>query len=185
MKTTLYIKNMVCDRCKSAVMRELNTLGYHIDSLELGQVVLDQDTTVEISKLEKNLQELGFELLIEETDVLVEEIKIAIINKIENQDHSNLPVFLTATFNKSYSVLSKLFSLKEGITIEKYRINLKMEKVKELIQFGELNFSEIAYSLDYNNSGHLSKQFKHETGMSMTEFKNLRKWERKSIDDIV
>ena len=74
---------MVCDRCKTAVMRELNALGYHIDSLELGQVVLDQDAPVEISKLEKILQELGFELLIEETDVLVEEIKIAIINKID------------------------------------------------------------------------------------------------------
>lgn len=185
MKTILYIKNMVCDRCKTAVMRELNALGYHIDSLELGQVVLDQDTPVEISKLEKILEELGFELLIDETDVLVEEIKIAIINKVENQDHSNLSTFLSSTFNKSYPILSKLFSLNEGVTIEKYRINLQMEKVKEMIQLGELNFSEIAYSLDYNNSGHLAKQFKHETGMSMTEFKNQRKWDRKSIDDIV
>ena len=185
MKTTLYIKNMVCDRCKTAVIRELNALGYHIDSLELGQVVLDQDTPVEISKLEKILQELGFELLIDETDVLVEKIKTAIINKVENQDHSNLSIFLSSTFNKSYPVLSKLFSLKEGISIEKYRINLQMEKVKEMIQLGELNFSEIAYTLDYNNSGHLAKQFKHERGMSMTEFKNIRKWDRKSIDDIV
>ena len=185
MKTTLYIKNMVCDRCKTAVIRELNALGYHIDSLELGQVVLDQDTPVEISKLEKILQELGFELLIDETDVLVEKIKTAIINKVENQDHSNLSIFLSSTFNKSYPILSKLFSMNEGVSIEKYRINLQMEKVKEMIQLGELNFSEIAYSLDYNNSGHLAKQFKHETGMSMTEFKNIRKWDRKSIDDIV
>ena len=185
MKTTLYIKNMVCDRCKTAVIRELNALGYHIDSLELGQVVLDQDTPVEISKLEKILQELGFELLIDETDVLVEKIKTAIINKVENQDHSNLSTFLSSTFNKSYPILSKLFSMNEDVSIEKYRINLQMEKVKEMIQLGELNFSEIAYSLDYNNSGHLAKQFKHETGMSMTEFKNQRKWDRKSIDDIV
>ncbi|AZI33851.1 helix-turn-helix domain-containing protein [Kaistella carnis] len=185
MKTTLYIKNMVCDRCNSAVMRELNALGYHVESLELGQVVLDQDTPVEFTKLEKILQELGFELLIEETDVLIEKIKTAIINKVENQDHSNLSTYLSSTFSKSYPVLSKLFSSKEGISIEKYRINLQMEKVKEMIQLGELNFSEIAYSLDYNNSGHLAKQFKHETGMSMTEFKNQRKWDRKSIDDIV
>ena len=75
--------------------------------------------------------------------------------------------------------------MNEGVSIEKYRINLQMEKVKEMIQLGELNFSEIAYSLNYNSSGHLAKQFKHETGMSMTEFKNLRKWDRKSIDDIV
>lgn len=185
MKTTLHIKNMVCDRCKSAVIKELNALGYNIDSLELGQVVLDQDTPIEISKLEKILRELGFELLIEHTDILVEEIKIAIIKKIESQDHSNLSSFLSSTFNRSYPILSKLFSLNEGITIEKYRINLNIEKVKELIQFGELNFSEIAYSLDYNSSGHLAKQFKLETGLSMTDFKNLRKWERKSLDGIM
>ncbi len=71
------------------------------------------------------------------------------------------------------------------MTIEKYEINLKIEKVKELIQLGQLNFSQIAYSLDYNNSGHLARQFKNVTEMSMTEFKNLQKWDRKSIDQIV
>lgn len=185
MKTTLFIKNMVCYRCKTAVQNEIETLGCEIDSLELGQAVLNNINSLDIAKLTISLNKLGFEVLKEETDVLVEEIKIAIINKVENQDHSNLSTFLSSNFNKSYPILSKLFSLREGITIEKYRINLQMEKVKELIQLGELNFSEIAYSLDYNNSGHLAKQFKHETGMSMTEFKNLRKWERKSIDDIV
>lgn len=185
MKTTLFIKNMVCDRCKSTIERELEILGFETDSLELGQLVLNNSTSFDISKLTLALKKHGFEILKEETDVLVEEIKIAIISKIENQDHSNLPSFLSSTFNKSYSVLSKLFSLNEGITIEKYRINLKIEKVKELIQLGELNFSEIAYSLDYNNSGHLARQFKNITGMSMTEFKNLRKWDRKSIDQIV
>ncbi|SEG04089.1 Helix-turn-helix domain-containing protein [Halpernia humi] len=185
MKTTLYIKNMVCYRCKTAVQKEIETLGFDIDSLELGQAVLNNITSFDIAKLTISLNKLGFEVLKEETDVLVEEIKIAIINKVDKQDHSNLSAFLSAIFNKSYPVLSKLFSLNEGITIEKYRINLQMEKVKEMIQLGEMNFSEIAYSLDYNNSGHLAKQFKHETGMSMTEFKNLRKWNRKSIDDIV
>ena len=81
--------------------------------------------------------------------------------------------------------MSKLFSKTEGMTIEKYEINLKIEKVKELIQLGQLNFSEIAYILNYNNSGHLAKQFKNVTGMSMTEFKNLHKWNRKSLDQIV
>ena len=92
---------------------------------------------------------------------------------------------MSKTLNKSYSTLSKLFSKTEGITIEKYEINLKVEKVKELIQLGQLNFSEIAYSLDYNNSSHLARQFKKITGMSMTEFKNLQNWDRKSIDQIV
>jgi len=92
---------------------------------------------------------------------------------------------LTKRFNKSYSALSKLFSRNEGITIEKYEINLKIEKVKELIQLGQLNFSQIAYSLNYNNSSHLARQFKNVTGMSMTVFKNLQKWNRKPLDQIV
>ncbi len=176
---------MVCNRCKSTVVRELDALGYDIDSLELGQVVLNENTPIENSKLEEILKKHGFEIIQEETEVLIEEVKIALIKKIENQDNVNLSSFLAKTFNKSYSALSKLFSKTEGMTIEKYEINLKIEKVKELIQLGQLNFSEIAYSLDYNNSGHLARQFKNVTGMSMTEFKNLQKWDRKSIDQIV
>jgi len=185
MKTTLYIKNMVCNRCKSTVLRELDALGYDLDSLELGQVVLNTSTPIEYSKLKEVLTKHGFEIIQEETEVLIEEIKIALIKKIENQDNANLSAFLTKRFNKSYSALSKLFSKTEGVTIEKYEINLKIEKVKELIQLGQLNFSQIAYSLDYNNSSHLARQFKNITGMSMTVFKNLQKWDRKPIDQIV
>jgi AraC-like DNA-binding protein len=185
MKKTLHIKNMVCDRCKSTVMRELNTLGYDIKSVELGQIILDEKKSIQNSKLEKELKKHGFEIIQEETEVLIEEMKIVLIKKIENQDDANISSFLTKTFNKSYSALSKVFSKTEGMTIEKYEINLKIEKVKELIQLGQLNFSEIAYTLNYNNSGHLAKQFKNVTGMSMTEFKNLQKWNRKSLDQIV
>ena len=176
---------MVCNRCKSTVARELNALGYNIDSLELGKVVLNESTPIENTKLEEILKKHGFEIIQDETEVLIEEIKIALIKRIENHDNENISSFLAKTFNKSYSALSKLFSKTEGMTIEKYEINLKIEKVKELIQLGQLNFSEIAYSLDYNNSGHLARQFKNETGMSMTEFKNLQEWDRKSIDRIV
>lgn len=176
---------MVCDRCKSTVMRELNTLGYDIKSVELGQIILDEKKSIQNSKLEKELKKHGFEIIQEETKVLIEEMKIVLIKNIENQDDANISSFLTKTFNKSYSALSKVFSKTEGMTIEKYEINLKIEKVKELIQLGQLNFSEIAYTLNYNNSGHLAKQFKNVTGMSMTEFKNLQKWNRKSLDQIV
>lgn len=185
MTQILHIKNMVCDRCKSTVLRELNNLGYKIESIELGQVVLKEDLSNDYSVLEEILQKNGFEIITEETEVLIEEIKIASIKKIENQDHEKISTFLAKTFNKPYSALSKLFSKTEGMTIEKYEINLKIEKVKEMIQLGQLNFSEIAYSLDYHTSGHLAKQFKNVTGMSMTEFKNLQKWDRKSIDQIV
>ena len=176
---------MVCDRCKSTVLHELEVLGYDIKSVELGQIILNKNTTLQHSKLEEVLTKHGFEIIKDEKEVLIEEIKIALINKIENQDNANLSTFLTKRFNKSYSALSKLFSKNEGMTIEKYEINLKTEKVKEMIQLGQLNFSEIAFSLNYNNSGHLARQFKNVTGMSMTEFKNLQKWDRKPIDQIV
>ncbi len=185
MTRTLLIKNMVCNRCKSTVLRELDVLGYNINSVELGQIILNENTSIHHYKLDEVLKKHGFEIIKDETEVFIEEIKIALIKKIENQNNANLSSFLTKRFNKSYSAFSKLFSKTEGITIEKYEINLKIEKVKELIQLGQLNFSQIAYSLDYNNSGHLARQFKNVTEMSMTEFKNLQKWDRKSIDQIV
>ncbi len=185
MEITLHIKNMVCNRCKTIVKEELESMGYHIHSLELGQVVLNEEAPIVNSILEEALIKHGFELIKDESKVLIEKVKISLINKIEYQDNSKLPFFLSKTFHKSYSALSKLFSKKEGITIEKYEINLKVEKVKELIQLGQLNFSEIAYSLDYSNSGYLARQFKNNTGISMTEFKNLQNWDRKSIDQIV
>lgn len=185
MKTTLYIKNMVCNRCKATVKRELDALGYNIVSLKLGKVVLNESTPKDSSILEDNLKGHGFEIIKEETDVLIEEIKIALIKKIENQDYVNISSYLAKNFNKSYSALSKLFSKTEGMTIEKYEINLKIEKVKEYMQLGELNFSEIAYSLNYASSSHLARQFKNITGMSMTEYKKLQQWDRKTLDQIV
>jgi AraC-like DNA-binding protein len=185
MKKTLYIKNMVCNRCKSTILGELKVLGFDIKSVELGQITLNENSAIPYSKLNDILKKHGFEIIKEETEILIEEIKIALINKIESQNRLKLSSFLTHKFNKTYSTLSKQFSKSEGITLEKYEINLKIEKVKELIQLGQLNFSEIAYSLDYNNSSHLARQFKNVTGMSMTAFKHLQKWDRKSIDQIV
>ncbi len=176
---------MVCNRCKSTVESELKALGYDIDSIELGKVVISENRLSDNSKLEEILNKHGFEIIKDEREVLMEEIKIAVIKKIEDQDNENISIFLPKTFNRSYSALSKLFSKSEGMTLEKYEITLKIEKVKELIQLGQVNFSEIAYSLDYHNSSHLAKQFKNETGISMTEFKNLQNWDRKSLDGIV
>jgi AraC-like DNA-binding protein len=110
---------------------------------------------------------------------------VSLIKKIESNEINNLSIFLSKHFDKSYAVLSKLFSKKEGITIEKYLINLKIERVKELIQLGQLNFSEIAYTLNYSNSGHLSRQFKTVTGMSMSSYRSLQNWDRKTLDQII
>lgn len=121
---------MVCDWCKSTVLRELEELGCDIKSVELGQIILNKKTGIKAFELKKVLNKHGFEIIKDETEILIEEIKIALIKKIENQDNTNLSSFLTKRFNKSYSALSKLFSKTEGITIEKYEINLKIENGK-------------------------------------------------------
>ncbi len=186
MNQILHIKNMVCNRCISTVLQEFNVLELNVKSIELGLVEFEaMEDLTKLSKLETALKLHGFEIIREESKTLIEAIKIALVKKLETDNADNLTSFLSKRFDKSYSVLSKLFSKREGITIEKYEIQLKIEKVKELIQHQEYNFSEIAFSLNYNNSSHLSKQFKSITGMSMTEYKKLQDWNRKALDQIV
>ncbi|MEQ9581155.1 MAG: AraC family transcriptional regulator, partial [Arenibacter sp.] len=96
-----------------------------------------------------------------------------------------MSALLSEKLNKDYSILSKMFRKREGVTIEKYYIDLKIERAKELIQMNELNFSEIGYALNYKNSSHLASQFKSVTGMSMGEYKKLQQWDRKSLDKIM
>ncbi len=186
MNQILHIKNMVCNRCISTVLQEFNVLELNVKSIELGLVEFEaMEDLTKLEKLETALKLHGFEIIREESKTLIEAIKIALVKKLETDNADNLTSFLSKRFDKSYSVLSKLFSKREGITIEKYEIQLKIEKVKELIQHQEYNFSEIAFSLNYNNSSHLSKQFKSITGMSMTEYKKLQDWNRKALDQIV
>jgi len=186
MNQILHIKNMVCNRCISTVLHEFNVLEFNVKSIELGLVEFEtMEDVTKLSKLETALKLHGFEIIREESKTLIEAIKIALVRKLESDNADNLTCFLSKRFDKSYSVLSKLFSKREGVTIEKYEIQLKIEKVKELIQHQEYNFSEIAFSLNYNNSSHLAKQFKSITGMSMTQYKNLQDWNRKGFDQIV
>tara|TARA_R110000868_G_scaffold145181_5_gene365331 strand:- start:20748 stop:21248 length:501 start_codon:yes stop_codon:yes gene_type:complete len=166
-------------------MREIKDAGFILETIELGKVTIKSEGLINISELETALNLHGFEIIKDDIEELIEQLKITLIQKLEDQELSNLSAFVPKMFNKSFSALSKLFSKREGITIEKYLINLKIEKVKELIQLGQLNFSEIAYSLNYNNSSHLSKQFKSNTGMSMSDYKNLQNWDRKPLDGIV
>ncbi len=177
---------MVCNRCIATVLNEFNVLEFNVKSIELGFVEFEAMTDVtKLSKLETALKLHGFEIIREESKTLIEAIKIALVRELESDNPDNLTYFLSKRFDKSYSVLSKLFSKREGVTIEKYEIQLKIEKVKELIQHQEYNFSEIAFSLNYNNSSHLAKQFKSITGMSMTQYKKLQDWNRKALDQIV
>lgn len=185
MTNTLFIKNMVCNRCKMTIIKLLKDEGFEIESIELGKITVKEDSNNDYVKLEKNLKELGFELIKDPIKALVEKIKVTLIQQIEMNASENMLINLESEIGKSYSILSKTFSESEGMTLERYFINLKIEKVKEHIQLQELNFSEIAYSLNYKNSSHLAKQFKQVTGMSMTAYKSLQGWDRKPLDRIV
>lgn len=185
MSHVLYIKNMVCNRCKMTILKLLNDEGIEVDSIQLGKIVVKDQPNIDDVKLEKQLNALGFELIKDPTKTLVEKIKVNLIEHIEKNDTNVILAKLESEIGKSYSILSKTFSKSEGITLEKYFINLKIEKVKEYIQLHELNFSEIAYVLNYKNSSHLAKQFKQITGMSMTDFKNLQDCKRTPLDKII
>ncbi len=185
MTHTLFIKNMVCNRCKMTILSLLHDEGFEVESIQLGKIVVKEHSNNDYGNLEKQLNDLGFELIKDPSKALVEKIKISLIQQTERNDMEVILTKLENEIGKSYSQLSKTFSKSEGITLEKYLINLKIEKAKEYIQLQQLNFSEIAYSLNYKNSSHLAKQFKQVTGMSMTAYKNLQDWKRKPLDKIV
>ena len=189
MSTTLYIKNMVCNRCIKVVKDELEQLGLKITSLELGKVQLieniDDKKAVEVkSVLENN----GFELIDDKKSRLIDQIKTLIIKLIHHQEekaeHLNISDYLTNEMAYDYSYLSNLFSSVEGITIEKYIINQKIERVKEYLVYDELNLSEIAFNMGYSSVQHLSNQFKKITGLSPSHFKKLRDKKRNPLDQV-
>lgn len=187
----LYIKNMVCSRCVKVIKQELESLGVKVTSIELGELVVD-DTNGNhdeiIFQIEKVLHANNFEIIHSSEENIVEKIKHFLFNKIEElplDSTINLSQALSAELNHEYKSLSKLFSHSEKITIEKYFIRLKIEKVKELIQLKQHTFSEIGYLLDYNNVNHLSKQFKKIVGESMTEYKNSNESNRIHYDEII
>ncbi len=179
------VKNMVCDRCKSVLKRELQKAGIEVVQIELGEVELSEGAKGQMGLIWEILMQNGFELIEDQEDSFIAEIKKNLIIALENGIHQNLSDHLSKNMKKEYSMLSKMFSAKEGVTIERYFILLKIERVKEQIQMGSKTFSEIAYDLDYASSSHLAKQFKSVTGMSMTDYRKVQQWNRKSLDQIV
>ncbi len=190
-KKTLYIKNMVCNRCIKVVSEELEKLDYTIEKIELGEVVITSDKNkFQLDKIKKSLEENGFELIDSRNANIIERVKILIIKLIhhnftENQSDINLHNEIINEAELSYQYVSSLFSSMEGITIEKFIIHQKIEKVKELIVYDELTLSEIAYRLGYSSVQHLSNQFKKVTGLSPSYFKKLKSKKRKSLDRIL
>lgn len=186
---TLYIKNMVCHRCKMVVEAELKKLGLHPVSVTLGEVVIEENSlsTEEQNNIEKALNSVGFELLDDKRKKLIEQIKKFIIESIhynEEPPQKNYSELLSRLLHHDYSHLSSLFSTVEGITIEQYIINQKIEKVKELLIYNELSLSQIAFQLGYSSTAHLSSQFKKVTGLTPSAFRQSGKRERKTLDSI-
>lgn len=186
--TTVYIKNMVCNRCILVVKQELEKLNLMANSIVLGEIQITKEPSVkQFVQLKQNLLALGFEVLDDSKKLLIEKIRNVIIQQIHYQpvdDEHNFSEILSKKLHKDYSYLSGLFSDVEGITIEKYIINQKIEKAKELIAYNEMNFNEIAYQLGYSSSSHLSAQFKKITGLTPTHFKKAGDKRRKPIDKI-
>ena len=186
----LHIRNMVCDRCIRVVREELEKLGYKIENIILGEAQITSDKKmVDINQIKKTLEENGFELIDDKQAKLIEEIKIALIDLIHHKSANelekiSLSKFLAEKFHQSYQHISSLFSSKEGITIEKYFIDQKIEKAKELLVYNELTLSEISYRLGYSSVQHLSNQFKKVTGFTPSEFKKLRVKKRLSLDKV-
>ncbi|HVO72682.1 MAG TPA: AraC family transcriptional regulator [Ignavibacteriaceae bacterium] len=187
---TLYIKNMVCPRCIKVVKEELEKLNLNVKNVQLGEAVIESEgEEINISKIKEVLQNNGFELLNDRQAKIIEKIKLRIIELIHHNANDqllneNFSSYLSDKMNMSYQHLSSLFSSKEGITIEKYFINQKIEKVKELLIYDELTLSEISYKLGYSSVQHLSNQFKKVTGFTPSEFKKLKNKPRIPIDQV-
>lgn len=181
----LLIKNMVCNRCIEAVESIFKKVGKRA-TIELGKAhLLSQINPAEKVMLGKLLEEKGFELLEDEKSALIATIKTMIIKRLNNQEsNQNISDFLTDHLPYDYGYLSRLFSTVEGITIEKYFTKLRIEKVKELLFYGELSLSEIAHQLEYSSAAYLSTAFKKETGMTPGEFKKLGRPFRIGLDKI-
>lgn len=189
METKLYIKNMVCDRCRMAVDKTLRDNGFKPVSVELGEAVVEggmpQDKR---KKIASDLKDLGFELLDDKRLQVIEKIKSTIIDLVHYRDSNsvvNLSDYIADKLHSDYSSLSRLFSEFTGMTIERYYIEQRIERVKELICYDELSLTQIALQLNYSSVAYLSSQFKSVTGMTPSQFKSLRENKRKALDKIV
>lgn len=180
---------MVCARCVKVVGEELEKLGFTPTSILLGEVTLDAPPSpTQLEEIKEMLWRNGFEL-IEDSEVrLIEKVKTLVIDHIHHNrqkpESLNFSDYLAQKTEASYFHISKLFSAKEGITLEKYIIKQKIERVKELLIYGDQTLSEIAFELKYSSTAHLSGQFKKETGLTPTQFRQLKPHTRKPLDNI-
>ncbi|MHB1688899.1 MAG: AraC family transcriptional regulator [Ignavibacteriaceae bacterium] len=188
--TTLVIKNMVCNRCIKVVKEELEKLKVDVRSIALGEVVVSGTVKeLPMEKIKSVLEENGFELIEDKKAKTIEQIKLVILkivrdDELANHLSMNYSDYIIKELNMDYHYLSTLFSSIENITIEQYIILQKIERAKELLKYGELTLSEIAYKLGYSSVQHLSNQFRKVTGLTASQFKEITQNIRKSLDKV-
>jgi AraC-like DNA-binding protein len=179
---------MVCIRCQMVVKAEFDKLGLPYVEVHIGEVNTIEDIPAEqLKKLDVALRKSGLELMDDKKSILVEKIKGAVIELVHYTDEQikvNLSDFLSDKLNHDYTYLANLFSEVKGITIEKFYLIHKIERVKELIVYDELNLSEIAYMMHYSSVAHLSNQFKKITGLTPSHFKKLKNKRRGTLEDV-
>jgi AraC-like DNA-binding protein len=184
----LYIKYMVSNRCKILVKESLKDLGLHFIVVELGVVeIMETLTRPQLESLKAVLNESGLELMDDKRAMLIERIKTVIIEMVHHSDElpkSNFSDFISDKLDHDYTYLANLFSEVQGTTIEQFIIAHKVERIKELIIYDEMNITEIAYKMNYSSVAHLSSQFKKVTGLTPTHFKQLKDKKRNPIEDI-
>jgi len=186
----LLVKNMVCHRCLLAVETVLQNLSIPVQSVTVGEIHLSEEISAEaLENLSHNLSAIGLELLDNRRSGMMEKIKQLVIKKARNEvgaadNKKTLSLYLTDNLFHEYTYLSSLFSSIEGRTIENYYIEQRIEKVKELLVYGEMNLSEIAFAMEYSSVAHLSSQFKKVTGLTPTHFLKVGSQKRKLLDQV-
>lgn len=184
----LYIKYMVSTRCKLLVKEELKKLGLHFIVVDLGEVEIMEEINADVrATLNKALQISGLELMDDKRSVMIEKITNIIIEMVHYSEElpaMNYSDFISEKLGFDYTYLSNVFSEIKGITIQQFIILHKIERIKELMIYGELNITEIAWKMNYSSVAHLSNQFKKVTGLSPSHFKMLKVKRRTPIEEI-
>lgn len=184
----LYIKYMVSLRCKMLVKEELAKLNLRFVVVDLGMVEVLEDISIENrEQLRINLLKSGLELLEDKKSILIEQIKAVIVEMIHYSDELpkvNYSDYISEELNYDYTYLSNVFSEVKGITIQQFIIINKIERVKELLLYDELNLTEISYKLNYSSVAHLSNQFKKITGLTPSYYKQLKKKRNSNLENI-
>ena len=184
----LYIKYMVSLRCKMLVKSELTKLGLHYVIVDLGTIEILEDINPDVfNQLKTNLARFGLELLDDKKSILIDKIKNVIIEMVHYTDELpkvNYSDYISEKLHLDYTYLSNIFSEVKGITIQHFIILHKIERVKELLLYNEMNLTEISYIMNYSSVAHLSNQFKKVTGLSPSYFKLMGKHRNKNLENI-